>query len=96
MARLVEIDGDGLHVKAYFDQNLPDYQSTGFGYQGEGMIYCIPFRYHPRHMVRVDRKMLPKSMRFPVSSGGIHDNYSSYFSTITSSRLCAIPTICAN
>jgi hypothetical protein len=64
MARLVEIDENGLHVKAYFDQNLPDNQVIEFGYHGEGVIYRFPIRYHPRYVVRLDRKMLPKSMLF--------------------------------
>ncbi len=64
MARLVEIDEDGLHVKAYFDKNLPDNQAIEFGYHGEGVIYRFPIRYHPRCVVRLDRKMLPKSMLF--------------------------------
>ena len=64
MARLVEIDEDGLHVKAYFDQNLPDNQAIEFGYQGEGVIYRFPIHYHAQNIIRLDRKRLPKSMLF--------------------------------
>jgi hypothetical protein len=64
MARLVEIDEDGLHVKAYFDQDLPGNQVIEFGYHGEGVMYRFPIRYHPGCVIRLDRKMLPKSMLF--------------------------------
>lgn len=65
LARLTEeIDEDGLHIKAYSDQNLPYDQAIDLGYHGEGMINCFPIQHHPRYVVRPDCKKVPKSMLF--------------------------------
>jgi hypothetical protein len=67
-ARIVDIDQDGLSVKAYFDQDLPDDQPIEFGYHGEGVIYRFPTNYRARRISRIERKLLPKEVRVLITA----------------------------
>ncbi|MCH7777766.1 MAG: hypothetical protein IH878_14720 [Gemmatimonadetes bacterium] len=62
-ARVVEIDPDGLSVRAYFDQELPPARPIEFGYLGDGVLYRFPAHYRPGLIERLDRERLPKGIQ---------------------------------
>jgi hypothetical protein len=65
VAELIEeIDEDGLHIKAYFDQNLPDNQAFELGHHGEGVIYHFPIQQYQRYVACLGCKRLSKAMLF--------------------------------
>ena len=63
-SRLVRIDPDGLGVRAYFDQPLPDAGAVEFGY-GEQVVHRVPQPFDPTVIARLDRTRLPQTIEIP-------------------------------
>lgn len=59
-ARRVEIDDDGLTVRAYFDRLPPEGEPLYFGHLGQPELSFGPFE--PRRMERLDRARLPRDV----------------------------------
>jgi len=69
-ARLVEITPDGLKVRAYFDQPLPESGAITFGYE-DGVLYRFPREFDREDLQPMDRERIPENVRFPDEQGSL-------------------------